>query len=562
MQRKRLRVDGGGRVADRCRRAGETVANARLLSITLERFKSYDKATTVPLSPLTVILGKNNSGKSSIIQALLLLKQTISSPRPDVPLHLQGALFDATSLREITFGWPRAGASVPGPRIGIRWSSSVDMNAAWETAGKPDNNLIAKKMELDWFSDDVWQSPREVVVEIVLDYADVKERTVLTEVVVSAFDSRDATEPKLRYILKRNQKGRYVCYVWDVQTEATEINVEFDHFLPFLDLDRQNLGPRHHQRPWHNAFKILLAEPLDDLKSILTKLGYLGAMRTPPMALYRPDPVPPEEIGASAEFAAPILHAHRSDCVHYLPPLCVEGDTITLPDTVHARTLEQAINEVLVALGIDTPMKIDVRDLGFRLLFGQASLQHVGRGLSYLLPVVELGLLSDPLRFDDSLADTPLQAYVDACSRTAHIAMEEGDAHLHPKVQTRLAHWLVALAMARRQIIVETHSDHLVRRLRGLAARAKPGSAFERWLLENVSIVKVEQNNGLSTAEAVKLTPQGSLEDWPADFMDEATDEERAIYDASLDKPIEPPAPIADLGVVLHDDGEEPDVGP
>jgi predicted ATPase len=43
----------------------------------------------------------------------------------------------------------------------------------------------------------------------------------------------------------------------------------------------------------------------------------------------------------------------------------------------------------------------------------------------------------------------------------------------HPKVQTRLAHWFVALAMARRQFLVETHSDHLVRRLRGLAARAK-----------------------------------------------------------------------------------------
>ena len=65
-----------------------TVANARLLSLTIERFKSYKEATTIELSPLTVILGRNNSGKSSIIQALLLLKQTLAHPRPEVPLFL------------------------------------------------------------------------------------------------------------------------------------------------------------------------------------------------------------------------------------------------------------------------------------------------------------------------------------------------------------------------------------------------------------------------------------------------------------------------------------------
>lgn len=92
------------------------MSNARLLSLTLERFKSYEKATEIPFSPLTVVLGRNNSGKSSIIQALLLLKQTLAEPRPEVPLNLQGALFDALYLREITSGWPGAGAEVPGPR--------------------------------------------------------------------------------------------------------------------------------------------------------------------------------------------------------------------------------------------------------------------------------------------------------------------------------------------------------------------------------------------------------------------------------------------------------------
>jgi len=91
--------------------------------------------------------------------------------------------------------------------------------------------------------------------------------------------------------------------------------------------------------------------------------------------------------------------------------------------------------------------------------------------------------------------------------------------------------------MTDRQLIVETHSDHLVRRLRGLAARAGSGTDLEEWLLRNVIIVTVEQENGRSTVDMSRLTAEGGVEEnWPADFMDEATDEESAIYYAKLDK--------------------------
>ena len=54
------------------------MARARLLSLTLTNFKSYRDTHRVDLAPLTVILGRNNGGKSTLIQALLLLKQTLA----------------------------------------------------------------------------------------------------------------------------------------------------------------------------------------------------------------------------------------------------------------------------------------------------------------------------------------------------------------------------------------------------------------------------------------------------------------------------------------------------
>jgi len=118
--------------------------------------------------------------------------------------------------------------------------------------------------------------------------------------------------------------------------------------------------------------------------------------------------------------------------------------------------------------------------------------------------------------------------------------------------------------MANRQIIVETHSDHLVRRLRGLIARAEPGSELETWLRDNVVILEVDQSDGRSTVTPVRLTREGGLgERWPADFMDEASEEESAIYYAGLEKSDQ--ASPQDVDVVrdddvVHDEGPEPEV--
>lgn len=78
------------------------MTTSRLLSIEIERFKSYQAPTRVELKPLTVLVGRNNCGKSSIIQALLLLRQTVNHASPNVPLVIDGEDVQATSLRELT----------------------------------------------------------------------------------------------------------------------------------------------------------------------------------------------------------------------------------------------------------------------------------------------------------------------------------------------------------------------------------------------------------------------------------------------------------------------------
>jgi len=525
--------------------------NARLISLTLERFKSYRDATTIEFSPLTVILGRNNSGKSSIIQALLLLKQTLALPRPEVPLHLEGFV-DALNLRELTFGWPAKGADVAGPKISVRWVSEV--------------SLVERAVEGQvWISKEMLAGTgidlpvREsgdtaLITELTIDTAEQHGRTTIRRLTLQSGTQSDSLHPLFTFTLRAS--GGYQCsFVTDPDPGLV---FALDHFVPYLDVGGRWASLRHSAA--HAAFFMVVAPPLEDLKRLLANLAYLGSSRAQPATLYRPATVPPDDIGVSGEYAAQLLHARQSEQVHYLPPVQVTHDSVTLPDVVRSRSLFDAVNDVFAALGVDASLHLDdVKDVGFRLLFGKASLQHVGRGLSYLLPVVQLGLIADPLRFGPDSQDMSLHEYGEKCEEYTHCALEEPEAHLHPKVQTRLAHWLVALAMARRQIIVETHSDHLVRRLRGLVARAQPGSAAEAWLLANVRVLLVEQEDGRSILKNATLTAQGGLETWPADFMDEATDEERSIYDAALDKPGAPGEPLPPIAEVVDDAGEEPD---
>lgn len=524
---------------------------AKLTSLVIERFKSFNNCTEIRLAPLTVILGRNNSGKSSLIQALLLLKQTLSDPRSDVMLKLDG-IVDAFNLRELTFGWPESFSVTQGPTIRLEWECEVDIDQAFANASNPDRDNLAKHSGLEYLK--TLRGKKKLTTTLLLNTEEADGVARLSRLeITSLYNKKPLTS-----ITVEARDTKWVCY-WK-EHHANQITAEFDHFIPYLRIDRSRVGPRDRQRAWHNAYLILFAQPLEALKRLLLEFHYLGSSRQPPSSLFKPATTPPGEIGINGEWAAQLLHRRQRDRVHFLPPFQVEDDaSITPLETVHNLPLVDAVNQVMQGLSVNAPLRIkEIEQIGFQLMFGEASLVHVGRGLNSLLPVVELGLFADPLGFSGNGSDMSLEQYQKRCPSFSHIALEEPEAHLHPKVASRLAHWLVSLAMANRRLIVETHSDHLVRRLRGLVARAGQNTALERWLLDNVVILSVEQaEDGSSVVTTSRLTPEGGLgETWPVDFMDEATDEESAIYYAKLDKT---PVQAEEYGGYRIDDGEEPE---
>lgn len=530
---------------------------ATLLEFGIERLKSFWQHTSVEYAPLTVIVGRNNCGKSTLIQALLLLKQTVTA-RSKAPLHLDGVV-SAFNLRELTSGWPQD-EKIEGPVFSLKWRSRVESGRAFHGTRLPDVSHLIKRTRLPSL-DTIIRATDDYQVETWLEFG-TGEEDGATVINWFRLGSSQSDAPHLFDLRRVDSEWKCFWRPTEENVEADQIEVEFDAFLPYLRLDRSHVGPKSIQRAFYNAWLLLFAQPLEALKGLLLDFQYLGSTRLLPPSLYKPASVAPEEIGVSGELAAQLLHRRQRDVVHYLPALEVTGSGIVTPPCVVERPLVDAVNEVLQRLSVPLSVTVDeIRDAGFRLLFGSATLQHVGRGLTYLLPLVELGLFTDPLRFQGLSDAMTLSEYQRLCGDArAHLALEEPEAHLHPKVQSHLAHWLVSLAMANRSLLVETHSDHLVRRLRGLVARAGAGSALESWLLDNVLILEVEQDScGRSTVHPSRLTADGSLgEHWPADFMDEAAVEDSVIYYAGLEKaPVEAPQPL-----LFHEASDAPEEDP
>jgi len=75
----------------------------------------------------------------------------------------------------------------------------------------------------------------------------------------------------------------------------------------------------------------------------------------------------------------------------------------------------------------------------------KTTIKHVGFGISQVLPIIVEGLLM---------------------GNNSTIILEQPEIHLHPKIQSLLFDFLYSLTLQGKKVIVETHSDHFITRMR------------------------------------------------------------------------------------------------
>jgi len=221
---------------------------------------------------------------------------------------------------------------------------------------------------------------------------------------------------------------------------------------------------------------------------------YLGPHRSPAPRLHPPrrNFVGPL-LGITGEYTAETLLDRERTSWDVLPKHTVAGVPLVLALNAWWRHIFEG----------DYTLKPErVEGLGTRLLLDtptaeNLSLGQVGTGLSQALPIVTLGLCSAPGQL---------------------VIIESPEIHLHPAAQHRLCDLFVALVRSGRQVIVETHSDHLVNAIR---IAVKNGAAREGLASDQVSINFFSQKDGRTTIDPIPIDESGRLERWPVGFFDQ-----------------------------------------
>lgn len=117
-----------------------------------------------------------------------------------------------------------------------------------------------------------------------------------------------------------------------------------------------------------------------------------------------------------------------------------------------------------------------------------------GFGITYVLPII-------------------VQALAASMIENSVLVIENPEAHLHPLSQSRLGKFLALVAINGVQIILETHSEHIVDGCRIQTAKEKQ--------CENMRILFFEKRDNNSVCRSIDIQDDGELEEWPAGFFDQ-----------------------------------------
>ena len=111
------------------------------------------------------------------------------------------------------------------------------------------------------------------------------------------------------------------------------------------------------------------------------------------------------------------------------------------------------------------------------------------------------------------------------------IAIENPEIHLHPGAQARLCEFLARTAKVGKQLLIESHSDHIIN---GFLVKVKEGEFISN---EKLKIYFFDDDNGDDDVEfcmkpyELNISPKGRINNAPTDFFDQIQIDVRKLLD-------------------------------
>ena len=449
----------------------------RVLNLT--NFKAW-RRLKMPLARITGIFGTNSSGKSSVLQFLLLLKQTKNATD-------RGLVLD--------FGGP---------------GELVNMGGYRDVVNRGDGDL-----DIEWTLN--WALSDELRIR------DPSGRR--TAVLMEGRDLQTSCRIGLRgpNLTTRHIKYRFANNDFFIEPKAERpsefiLKSDGDHDIHFIrNLGRKwalpgpvktHLFPDQAQTYYQNTS--FLSQFEAEYEALMDSVFYLGPLREYPQREYRWSGASPVDVGPRGEHSVDAILAATS-----------RNERMNLEPKWKLMKFQEMIAYWLKELELIHSFEIKEIAQSSNLYHArvrasksspETMLTDVGFGVSQVLPVLVL-LYYVP---EGSIA-----------------LMEQPELHLHPSVQSKLADVILAVAKRRNiQVIVESHSEHLLRRFQRRAAEGGADSS-------DLKLYFVSNYRGVAKLEDLDLNEFGEIENWPNHFFGDEMGEIAAISKASIERRIE-----------------------
>lgn len=580
-----------------------------LKGIEIENFKSYTEKQYIHFSDLSVLLGANSSGKSTALQALLIMKQTIECNSPDEELLLSGKYVALGDFDDIIADPQKDFFSLVAVLENVERSENEVENDEFRIAWyfkRADDKISAMLARLDIIYENLTLSFKRVD-NFHYMYINGNRSPFSAEIsnlMMAKYDIHYDNEfnSKLAELLNELSKELLPKKITTVQTNQPASLNEIDNFyIKLMDRIQMNKNEQYSVSPAHGEKAKRVSDLLDKfgklelpifeaiprilpkelrlkmlelalsgldnmdnvdniiskyeaylsqyskdehnvadfegvfglgsnpfrffgrdgekkdnftqlkfaldfynsfLKNILSKIFFVGPIRENPKGLYNIGfETIPKYVGPTGSyFASVLLHENKKEREYILP------------DRIERCTLSDALAAWMIHLNVASGVDVDKKNsFGFSVSIKnmeqvKSDIMNVGIGTSQVLPVLISVLLSEPNEI---------------------LVFEQPELHLHPYSQSRLADMFIEFCIHGRKIILETHSEYFLLRLRY--------HIVKKQYSQDATAVNFFQNKGGTKVTFANVSAFGNI-DYPEDFRDETQELLNSILEASFER--------------------------
>jgi len=425
----------------------------------IKNFKCFADTGTVQLGAITVLLGRNNSGKSSLIQPLQMLAQTLAADDSTIQLathepHDFGGYFE--------------------------WVHRGQVNRDFSCSFTIDQVTLASVSRTSQR-----EKPRRYRLSLGLTFSlrrQVESQWLYLQRFKLKLDPLQESGEPMAWVIQLNHRRKPVAATFNnerIDVSGLEMinclpaTLKWDKPVsPFVS-DYAVILPPHYfysmDRPVRDALDMAMVEP----------------MRPAIPRVLRSNERSPRSGGSTTHILAGLLRARTrrlkewAEFQHYINRWfgsvaeCFTGFDIEVVD--ESRELF-----ALVGKDCTTGARVNLADMGF--------------GIAQAFPIFVRLFYS----WEGQI-----------------IVIEEPELHLNPAAQGMIFDAVVEYATQGRQIIVETHSEHFVLRMRRR-------SLEQPELRGLIRVHYVERHDNQSVLTPLPLTEEGRLDNWPMGFLNEA----------------------------------------